>query len=158
MCSRNNSSCLSIYFHQSIHHSSCTTLIRANTPESSNHISIRAYGEPSYDVCMCVLSHLLKQYDTLANQHQIHDNNKKELNCRFQFTIRRTVYDLTYSDKTYFRFKHNFRENIDIYSINETLRADPMKTKTKSAEQKGLYYMTGKLLNTIDLGYTAGSH
>ena len=56
------------------------------------------------------------------------------------------------------RNKHVPSENIDIYSINETLRADPMKTKTKSAEQKGLYYMTGKLLNTIDLGYTAGSH
>ena len=81
-----------------------------------------------------------------------------ELNFRFQFTIGRTARARTYSKKTYFRFKHNFRHNIGIYSMNETELADPMKAKTKSAEQKILYYMAGKLLNIIDPGYAAGGH
>ena len=112
----------------------------------------------TYDVCMQALSGLLSKYDTVGNKHQTRDKKKNQLNFRFQFTIGRTARARTYSDKTYFRFKHNFRDNIGIYSINETELADPLKAKTKSAEQKDLYYMAGKLLNTIDSGYAAGGH
>ena len=138
-----------------VHHHKFNTLNRTAIPNISNSL---AYGEPPYDVCMCGLSLLLKQYDTITNQHQTRDKKKMELNFRFQFTIGRTARARTYSDKTYFRFKHNFRDNIGIYSMNETELADPMKAKTKSAEQKHLYYMAWKLLNTIDTGYAAGGH
>ena len=123
-------------------------------------ICIRALsGCPyTYDVCMQVLSCLLLKYDIVGNNHQTRDKQKNQLNFRFQFTIGRTARGRTYSDKTYFRFKHNFRDNIGVYSINETELAHPLKAKTKSPAQKDLYYMAGKLLNTIDPGYAAGGH
>ena len=51
------------------------------------------------------------------------------------------------------RFPHNFREGIGVYSVDETTLADPMKAKTKKPIEKAILAKAAELLSTIDASY-----